>query len=57
MSAPTEADVNQIIAAMQQMDAAVNYVNHQICEMQLVSGTNYNMVWSTRGADNFPPEQ
>ena len=55
MSVPTEEKVNRIIAAMQQMEAAEEYVDHQICEMQLVSGENYCMVWNTPGVDNFPP--
>ena len=57
MAAATEADVNEIIAAMQQMQAATDYVDDQVCKMQLISGTNYRMVWSVKGKDNFPPAQ
>lgn len=57
MAAATEAEVNRLIAGIKQMDAAVDYVDHQICEMQLVSSDNYCMTWNTPGADNFPPAQ
>lgn len=54
---PTEERVNSILAAVNTAEAAADYVDDQICEMQLVSGENYNMVWNVPGAGNFPPAQ
>lgn len=57
MSAPTQAEIERILEGMNQAEAATDYVNHQLCEMQLVSDDDYNMVWSTTTRGDFPPAQ
>ena len=54
---PTEEMINTLLGAINTAEAAIDYVDHQICEMQAVSGDNYCMVWSTKTRGDFPPAQ
>lgn len=57
MAAPTPAEVERILSGMDLAEAAADYVEDQICEMQLIGGENYNMVWDVPGDGKFPPAQ
>lgn len=57
MSAPTQAEIERILSGINQADAAMDYVDHQLCEMQEISGDDYKMVWSTKTRGDFPPAQ
>ena len=54
---PTEEMINSLLEAVNTAGAAADYADHQLCEMQAVSGDNYCMVWSTKTAGNFPPAE
>jgi len=53
----TESVVNSILAAVATAEAASDYADAQIREMQLISGDDYCMVWSSTMRGDFPPAQ
>lgn len=57
MAAPTQDDINRVINGYNRADAAADYADTIVCEMQQVSGDNYRMVWSTEYNGGFEPNK
>lgn len=57
MAQPTLEDINRVINGYNQADAAADYAETIVCEMQQVSGDNYSMVWSTEYSGPFEPNK
>ena len=57
MSAPTEAEIERVINGYNRAEAAGGYAGSSVCEMQLVEGENYKMVWSTEYSGPFEPKK
>ena len=57
MAEPTQAEINRVINGYNQADAAADYVDTIVCEMQQVSGDNYKMIWSTEYSGGFEPNK
>lgn len=57
MSAPTEAEIERVINGYNRAEAAAGYAGSIVCEMQLVEGENYKMVWSTEYSGPFEPKK
>lgn len=55
MATPTQEDINRVIEASDRASAAADYADTIVCEMQLVSGENYKMMWSTEYNGGFEP--
>lgn len=53
----TESVVNSILAAVATAEAASDYADAQVCEVELVSGDNYCMKWNNAMRGDFPPAQ
>lgn len=47
MAAPTQEEVDRVVAAYENAKEAVIYANTIVVEMQSISGDDYNMVWNT----------
>ena len=47
MAAPTQQEVDRVVAAYENAKKAVAYAGSLVIEMQLNSGEDYTMVWST----------
>ena len=48
MAQPTQQEVDRVIAAYENAKEAKNYADSIVIEMQLNSGEDYTMVWSTQ---------
>lgn len=48
MSQPTQQEVDNVIAAYENAKEAKKYADSIVAEMQLNSGEDYTMVWSTK---------
>ena len=48
MSAPTQQEVNRVIAGYENAADTVRYEATVIMEMEQISGTDYIMVWTER---------
>lgn len=57
MATPTQEDINRIIEASDRASEADDYADTIVCEMQLVSGENYRMMWSTEYNGGFKPNK
>lgn len=57
MAEPTQAEINRVINGYNLADAAADYADTIVCEMQQVSGDNYRMVWSTEYSGGFKPNE
>lgn len=57
MATPTEEEIERVISGYDRASAAPGYVDSIVCEMQQVSGDNYEMVWSNEYNGNFEPNR
>ncbi len=53
----TESVVNSILDEVATAEAAADYADAQVCEVELVSGDNYSVKWNTAMRGDFPPAQ
>lgn len=57
MATPTQEEINRVINGYDRADGAADYADTIVCEMQQVSGENYQMVWSTEYNGGFEPNK
>ena len=57
MSTPTEEDINGVVSGYNRAIAAADYADTIKCQMQLVSGENYQMRWSNEYTGPFEPNR
>ena len=57
MATPTQEDINRVIEASDRASEAADYADTIVCEMQLESGENYRMMWSTEYNGGFEPNK
>ena len=55
MSNNIESDIERIITGYNLANEGADYAATIVCEMQLVEGGNYRMVWSTYYGGDFVP--
>ena len=53
--ATTEGDIERVVTGYNRAIAATDYAATIICDVQLVDGGNYSMVWSTQYNGGFAP--
>ena len=56
MANPTQEQINRIISGKDHAKDAADYADTIVVEAQLVSGENYNMVWSNQYNGSFVPD-
>ena len=49
--------INRIITDAQLAVDASNYADSIVCDVELNSGTDYTLVWTTAYTGEFPPEE
>lgn len=55
MATPTEQEIERVVSGYDRASGAADYAATITCEMQQVSGDNYQMRWSTRYDGPFEP--
>lgn len=57
MAAPGQDDINRVISGYDRADGAADYADTIVCEMENISGDNYQMKWSTEYSGGFEPNR
>ena len=57
MAEPTQEEINRVISGYDRASGAADYADTILCEMQQVSGDNYQMAWSTEYSGGFAPKK
>ena len=55
MANPTPEDIQKVLEAKNDAQEAANYADTLKFKMELVSGENYRMIWSTEYNGGFTP--
>lgn len=57
MAAPTAQEIARVVAGKDRAQAAAEYGETIRCQMQLVQGENYQLLWSTAYNGEFRPNE
>ena len=57
MANPTDENISRVVAGYNRAVAAADYADTIVCQMQQVSGDNYQMLWSTEYTGPFEPNK
>lgn len=57
MAAPTQEEINRVVTGYDRAQAAAEYGETILCQMQQLEGDNYRMIWSTEYSGGFEPNK